>query len=91
MEIRRVVWDAGNRRELGRHGITSDEVDEMVTLDEWVVDVHWAYPGQVRVIGRTRAGRWLTVAMEPTADPAAWRPITGWDATAAEKAYYWDQ
>jgi hypothetical protein len=91
MEIRRLAWDAANRRELAYHRITTEEVDGLIALDEWAADVHADYPGQVRVTGRTPQGRWLTIAMEPTADAVVWRPITGWEATPAEKAYYWDQ
>jgi len=55
-----------------------------------VVDVHPDYPDQVRVTGPTATGRLLTVALEPVEEEAGlWRPITGWEATAAEEAYYW--
>jgi hypothetical protein len=91
MEIRQLQWDDANRDELARHRIADSEAQELLDVDEWVADTHPAYPGQVRIIGRTRSGRWLTVALEPTARPEVWRPITGWDSTPTERAYYWNQ
>lgn len=91
MEIRRLVWDDANREELAAHGVAPGEVEALVAADAWAAEAHPAYPEQVRVIGRTPAGRWLTVPVAPTADPAVWRPVTGWDATPAERAYYWDR
>lgn len=91
MEIRRLVWDDANREELTAHGVTPAEVEALAAADAWVVDVHPANPEQVRVTGRTPAGRWLTVPLAPTEDAAVWRPVTGWDATPGERAYYWDQ
>jgi hypothetical protein len=91
VEIRELVWDAANTRHLAAHGIDWWEVDELIVLDAWAVGPHPDYPDQIRVTGPTAAGRLITVAMEPTDDPAVWRPITGWDATAGERAYYQEQ
>jgi hypothetical protein len=43
----------------------------------------------VRITGPTPAGRFLTVVLEETLNPAVWRPVTGWTASEAEEAYYW--
>lgn len=76
---------------LRAHGIEQWEVDSLLVVDDWVVTRHEAYPDQVRIIGPTRTGRMLTVAMDPTDDPALWRPVTGWDSDDAELAYHWEQ
>jgi hypothetical protein len=39
---------------------------------------------RMQLIGRTHAGRVLTVLLDPTEDPGVWRPVTGWDAEGEE-------
>jgi hypothetical protein len=53
-----------------------------------VVSQHPRYPGQVRITGYTRHGRWLTVVLEPSKMPEVWRPVTGWEATESDVAYW---
>jgi uncharacterized DUF497 family protein len=91
VEIRDLVWDEENTTHLEAHGIEWWEVDEVTAVDAWAVDRHPDYPHQVRIIGPTLSGRMLTVALEPMGRPGSWRPITGWDATAAEITYYREQ
>ena len=91
MEIRRLLWDDVNDPHLLQHGITADKADELVKLDVWVVSRHPSYPDQVRIVGHTRSGRWLTIVLEPTHLRDVWRPVTGWDATHEEVAYWREQ
>ena len=91
MEIVRLRWLPANEDKLRQHGISRDEVEAMIQRDEWAALVHPTYPDQVRVIGPTATGRLITVAMEPTDDPAEWRPIAGWEAIQSERTYYWEE
>ena len=88
MEVRRLLWWQENVEKLAVHGITQDEVLEVIELDWWVVYVHPDYPEQVRIVGPTRGGRLITVALDPTDQPELWRPITGWEATRGETEYH---
>ena len=87
--IERLVWDEVNLRKLLAHGITREEVEDMVSNNGYVFDSP-GYPGQVRVVGYTRTNRWLTVAVEPLwhVGPGVWRPITGWASTEREIREY---
>jgi hypothetical protein len=91
VEIGRLVWYPANIAKLAGHGISRREVEQMVELDAWLPDRHPAYPDQVRIIGPTRAGRLLTIALAETDDPAAWRPVTGWPSDPSEEAYYYEE
>lgn len=92
MEILALDWDPTTVAKLTAHGISRRGVTELIDRDDYVVDVHPEYPDQVRVTGPTRAGRFLTIALDLTDEEAGiWRPITGWRATAAEVAYYWQE
>jgi hypothetical protein len=88
MEILNLEWEDHNVDKLARHGTTRREVIELITLDAWVPFAHNAYPDQVRIIGPTSTGRMITVVLERAKKYGVWRPITGWDATPLELAYY---
>jgi uncharacterized DUF497 family protein len=87
MRIERLVWFRQNVEKLAEHGVSRDEVEDVVDQDMYTVDRRREYPDQVRVTGCTRAGRWLTIALEDLGDDA-YRPVTGWDATHAELEDY---
>jgi len=68
-------------------------------VSAWEVEeVFWQSPvrlrnkrhrsGDWKMVGRTRAGRSLTVVVTLDARRAVLRPITGWDATAGEVTRY---
>jgi len=88
MEIERLVWYPVNAAKLAAHGVMQDEADDMIAEDAWVVDVDEDYPDQIRVIGPSTRGRFITLALAPTSDPAIWRPVTGWPSTDQEIAYH---
>jgi hypothetical protein len=88
VEIQLLLWRRHNLDKLAEHHISQAEVDGLVDRNAWVSYVHPDYPDQVRIVGPTPAGRWLTIALDPTDDPAVWRPVTGWNATSGEREYH---
>lgn len=91
MEIKLLLWRRHNLDKLAEHRISQAEVEDLVDRNAWVSYVHPAYPDQVRIVGPTPEGRWLTVALAPTEDAAVWRPVTGWHATEEEREYHWEE
>jgi hypothetical protein len=81
-------WDEVNQAKLWDHRIRPWEVDE----------VFWDWPkwannkkgrrGDYLMVGRTDAGRWLTVPVQVKAATRQLRPITGWDSSQAELSKY---
>lgn len=69
--------------ELWRHGLHEDDV----------LEVSWDDPcffkdkveGRELMIGRTIAGRLLTIVLEPTETDGAWDVVTGWDSDKGER------
>ena len=88
MPIERLIWDGGNAPHRASHGISRAAVEDLVFWGSWVRVRSTRYPGQIRLIGVTPGGRWLTIAVEPTATPGGRRPVTGWPCTEREVAYY---
>lgn len=91
MEIDEVLWDDGNRPHLAAHGVSEEEVEALLDLDEWVVMRNRRYPEQIRMIGYTPSGRWLTIPMVPTPRVGLWRPVTAWDSAQDEIDYWREQ
>jgi hypothetical protein len=88
VEIERLVWYPANVAKVAAHGVSQHEADDMIAENAWVVDIDEDYPDQIRVIGPSAPGRFITLALAPTPDPAAWRPVTGWPSTDEEIAYH---
>ena len=91
MEIRLLIWDDANQLHLAEHRIRASEINEMMELDNWAVSRHDRYPDQVRIVGHTSRGRWLTITLEPTDVADTWRPVTGWESTGGEISYWREQ
>jgi hypothetical protein len=88
--IEHLIWRTHNVAKLQVHGISPDEVADLVAEDTYAVDVKPEYPDQVRITGSTSTGRWLTIALEDLGG-GAYRPITGWPATEDEIRQYWEE
>ena len=91
MNIREIIRSDANEEKLASHGISWAEVVEMVDSDRWIPTSHPDYPKQVRIIGRTRSGRWLTIVLDPGEEQDLWRPVTGWVSDRYEIDYYWEE
>jgi hypothetical protein len=87
VEVRHLEWYEHNIEKLLEHRISRREVEDLVRLDRYTVARQPGYPDQVRVTGPTSSGRWLTIALEDLGE-GAYRPVTGWDSTAAEREDY---
>lgn len=81
-------WDAGNEGELAAHRIATWEVEELFAADPVWVRNKKAGAGEWKMVGRTPAGRPLTVVVTVNPDTCQVRAITGWDATTGEQTKY---
>jgi hypothetical protein len=88
MKIRELVRRDSNEAKLGAHRIAWREVEELVNLDQWVTSIHPDYPEQVRIMGQTMAGRWITIVLDPTDEADVWRPVAGWPSEDHEIVYH---
>ncbi|MDQ3699577.1 MAG: hypothetical protein M3442_01505 [Chloroflexota bacterium] len=100
-----LLWDMGNVPHLtrekgrGRLPVTVAEVNGLYASGRYVRVEHeyWILDGSVELqwllIGRTPAGRLLTVACQLVERDGAerYRPVTAWDAQSAEIAAYHEE
>ena len=84
MKIFRLVIDAEREEHVGRHNVRVDEVEEAVLADPIVTRTR---QGRYRLIGRTDAGRYLTVIVAPRGR-GVYGLVTARDADESERRVY---
>ena len=84
LDIRQLIWDEWNIAHIARHDVLPDEVEEVCQSQH--VE-HEAYGGRVMVIGRTQAGRMLSVVLAPYGE-GIYYPVTARDASRRERRIY---
>ena len=86
--IWRLRWTPLARIYIGRHEVVADEVEEVCAASP----VYSAtYGGRMRLIGATRAGRMLTVILEPLDGQEFWFPVTARTASRKERILYFQE
>jgi uncharacterized DUF497 family protein len=78
-------FDDHNVEHLARHAIAPEEIEQLTGNPYVTARNPRVAENRIFMIGRTDGGRMLTIVLEATHDDATWRPITGWDATPAER------
>jgi len=84
--VRRLIWDPGNVAHIALHAVTPDEVEEVCHSEPITSATHH---GRLRVVGPTRAGRMLTVILDPEPDQdGVYYPVTARPASRKERRGY---
>lgn len=84
--IRAFLFEDDNEAKLAVHGVRSEQVEQL--LDDFIVARNRrGRRAAYLVIGRDWGGACIAVPIEPTHDPAIWRPVTGWRCKESEAAY----
>ncbi len=85
MRIIEVEFDDYNVEKLAQHGIQPTEVLQIFENMFTVRRNKKSGSGERQLIGVTNGGRVLTIILASTLVPDRWRPVTGWEATTAER------
>jgi hypothetical protein len=81
-------WDEANESELAAHQIRPWEVEEVfLNSPRWSRNKA-ARSADWKMVGRTDAGRPLTIVVSMNQRTLWLRPVTGWKPTADEEAKY---
>ena len=83
-----VDLDEANESEMARHGVAGWEAAEVFWNGPVWASNKQARAGEWLMLGRTDAGRRLTVPVTYDADRRLVRPITAWDSSAGEAARF---
>lgn len=83
-----IEWDEGNESELNAHAISAQDVEDVYGDGPlWVPNKKFR-PGQWKMIGCNRGGRFLTIVIQWDEVRLSIRPITGWDTSPGERTKY---
>ena len=76
--IKNLIWDDGNVAHIAKHDVLPSEVEETLEINR----VEWeAYKERLLIVGPTKAGRMLTVILEPKEGAGMYQTITAYDAS----------
>lgn len=79
-------FDDDNEEHIGRHGITPDDLWELLD-NPYVIKRNRKHRSRIYlVIGRNRQGQCITMPIVATHDPFIWRPVTAWFCKQSEEA-----
>jgi len=80
------IFDDDNEEKIGRHGLTTLQVLQVLDSEHLVAPNRRGRRGAYLIVGRDHGGAAITVPVEPTHDPGIWRPITAWPSKEHERA-----
>jgi uncharacterized DUF497 family protein len=80
------VFDDENEGKIMRHGLTVDQVDQVLGNRHRIVANRKNRRGIVLIVGRDDGGACIAIPAERTYDRSCWRPITAWPCKAHEAA-----
>jgi uncharacterized DUF497 family protein len=85
VKVRKLIWDAGNKAHIARHGVIPDEVEQVCHGNHEEMD---GKEGRIIVIGLTQEGRMLSAILDPEEEPEVYYPVSARDASRKERRYY---
>jgi uncharacterized DUF497 family protein len=81
-QVFEILWDDWNENHIARHGVRTDEVEDVVRSPSTYVERR--RNGTYGMVGRTSAGRGLFVILAPRGN-GCFYVVTSRDTTAAER------
>ena len=86
IQIHDFLFDDDNEEKFAAHGITGEQVAQVLDDEFRVEPNRRGRRAAYLVIGRDWGGACIAVPVEPTYDPFLWRPVTAWPCKASEEA-----
>lgn len=83
LAVKEVVWDDFNIAHIGEHDVSVAEVEDICNGK---VEVYLGHSGRFMVIGKTEAGRTLSVVLAQKVK-GAFYPVTARDASRKERGW----
>jgi uncharacterized DUF497 family protein len=86
VKIRKLIWDARNKRHIAKHNVDPDEVKGVVFFSNPIPDRGDTH-NRLILIGETEGERILEVVLQNHGN-GLWYPLTAYDASDENKAVY---
>jgi len=81
-------WDEHNEAELTLHHVHAEEVEQVFESRPTVLPNRRGRSGNFKLVGRSEAGRALTIIVSYDPIRRSLRPITGYDSPDADRTRY---
>ncbi len=89
LRIYELQIDEWNKREYAAHGVSTDEVFQVLDKGPVFLRNSKGHAATILMIGPTGGGRLLTIPLQPINEQEGlWRPATAFDARPVDLAYY---
>jgi uncharacterized protein len=85
IKIRRLIWDARNKRHIARHNVDPDEVEDVVFGNPF--PARGKRRKRLVLVGKTEGERVLEVVLQNHGG-GEWYPLTAYDASEENEAVY---
>lgn len=82
VNVRRLIWNERNIAHIALHDVIPEEVEDVCHGSPSASET---YKGRLRIVGPTRAGRMLTVILDPEPEPGVYYPVTARPASRKER------
>lgn len=86
IDIDALEFDDHNEAEMSRHGVSVREVMQVCEGEFELLRNAKKHSAPYLMVGKTLAGRWLTIPITPTGQPGVWRPATGFAARPVDRS-----
>lgn len=80
-----LLFDDENEEKFATHGVRPAQVEQILDDDYIVVRNRKGRRAEYLLVGRDWGGACIAVPVEPTHDPALWRPVTAWPCKETER------
>ena len=78
-EISDIEWDENNERHATRHGVSADEIEQMLRNGPIFRRNRKGRSGDLQAIGKTDGGRHVLAIVAWRSETRVIRPITAWE------------
>lgn len=78
------VFDEENEGKLASHGLSSEQVEQILDSDPLAVKNRKQGRAEYLLIGRDHGGKYISVPIERTMEEGVWRPVTAWPSKPSE-------
>jgi uncharacterized DUF497 family protein len=79
------VYDEANEEKFAAHGITIEQVDQVLDNPHVVVPNRRGRRAPIMIVGRDNGHACIAIPAEPAYHDGYWRPVTAWYCKAVEE------
>ena len=88
INVQKLIWDSWNIAHIARHNVVPEEVEQVCHINPIVQK---GKERRLHIFGPTKAGRMLTVILDPEEEKGTYYPVTAYKASKRLAKLYFNQ